>query len=99
MTGELLVRGDRAELITHTIQLWIKTKAETSKSIRTKEAYEQAITTFRGMTLSAGIDLDGFPPSLSLEHLTFDEREHALAALGLIAQAWACSAQKEKQVQ
>jgi site-specific recombinase XerD len=46
-----------------------------------------------------GIDLDGFAPTISLQHITFDEKEHALAALGLLAQAWASSAHKEKQLQ
>ena len=85
---EVLLRDNRTEFITHTFQLWIKTKTDASESIRTKEAYEQAITSFRNMTLAAGIDLDGFPPALSIQHMTFDEMEHALAALGLIAQAW-----------
>ena len=65
--------------------------------MRTKEAYEQTITSFRHMTLIAGLDLDGFPPARSGQPVTFDEGEQALAALGLLAQAWASSAQKEKQ--
>ena len=99
MTETLILREDRTEFITHTIQLWIKTKTEASESIRTKEMYGQTITAFRSMTFAAGIDLDGFPPTISLQHITFDDMEHALAALGLIAQAWASSAQKEKQLQ
>jgi integrase/recombinase XerD len=99
MTDALLLRENRTEFITHTIQLWIKTKTDASESIRTKEVYEQTITAFRHMTFAAGIDLDGFPPALALQQVTFDDREHALAALGLIAQAWASSAQKEKQLQ
>jgi integrase/recombinase XerD len=51
------------------------------------------------MTLVAGIDLDGFSPNITLEQVTFDEMEHALAALGLIAQAWASCTHKEKQRQ
>src|SRR5450631_71434 len=99
MTEALILREDRTELIHNTIQLWIKTKTEASESMRTKEAYEQAITSFRMMTFAAGIDLDGFAPAISLQHITFDEKEHALAALGLLAQAWASSAHKEKQLQ
>jgi integrase len=99
MTVALLIRDDRTALIEHTIDLWLQTKAAASKSTRTKEAYEQAITSFRSMTLTAGIDLDGYPPAIPLQHITFDEMEHALAALGLLAQAWASSAQKEKQLQ
>ena len=99
MTGALILREDRTELITHTIELWIKTKTQASESMRTKEMYEQTITTFRHVTLAAGIDLDGFSPAISRQSMTFDDREHALAALGLIAQAWASSAQKEKQRQ
>lgn len=99
MTEMIILQENRTEFITHTIQLWIKTKTETSESIRTKEAYEQAITSFRNMTLAAGIDLDGFPPAILVQHTTVDEKEHALAALGLIAQAWASSAHKEKQLQ
>jgi integrase/recombinase XerC len=99
MTGALLLRDDRTTLIDHTIDLWIKTKTDTSESMRTKEIYQQAITAFRRMTLAAGIDLDGFPPTISTQRITFDDMEHALAALGLIAQAWASSAQKEKQLQ
>jgi integrase len=99
MTGALILREDRAAFIDHTIQLWIKTKTETSGSMRTKEIYEQTITAFRRMTMAAGIDLDGFPPAISLQQMSVDDREHALAALGLLAQAWASSAQKEKQLQ
>src|SRR5450631_3837131 len=99
MTEALILREDRTELIHNTIQLWIKTKTEASESMRTKEAYEQAITSFRMMTFAAGIDLDGFAPTISLQHITFDEKEHALATLGLLAQAWASCAHKEKQLQ
>jgi integrase len=99
MTETLFLRGERTRLIEHTIDLWIKTKTETSGSTRTKETYEQAIVAFRRMTLAAGIDLDGFPPTALIQSPTFEDIEHALAALGLIAQAWASSAQKEKQRQ
>ncbi|GCE15082.1 tyrosine recombinase XerC [Tengunoibacter tsumagoiensis] len=99
MTGGLILHTNRTDLITSTIQLWIRTKAEASQSLRTKEAYEQAILSFRTMTIAAGIDLDGFPPDMLTQPITFDDREHALAALGLMAQAWASSAQKEKQLQ
>ncbi|MEO7020567.1 MAG: site-specific integrase [Ktedonobacteraceae bacterium] len=99
MTMVLLLRSDRTALIDHTIALWIKTKAELSNSLRTRESYEHAITTFRSMALAAGIDLDGFPPTDPIRHRTFDEMEHALAALGLMAQVWASSAHKEKQRQ
>ena len=99
MAEALILREDRTEFITHTIQLWIKTKTEASESMRTKEMYEQTIIAFRSMAFAAGIDLDGFPPTISLQHITADDREHALAILGLIAQAWASSAQKEKQLQ
>src|SRR5579884_2252324 len=99
MSVALQLRDDRTALIEHTIDLWLQTKTELSKSTRTKGAYEQTITSFHNMTLTAGIDLDGFPPSISLQHITFNEMEHALAVLGLIAQAWASSAKKEKQLQ
>jgi site-specific recombinase XerD len=99
MTEALILCEDRTELIHNTIQLWIKTKTQSSENRRTKEAYEQAITSFRVMTFAAGIDLGGFPPTMSLQHITVDEREHALAALGLLAQTWASSAHKERQLQ
>lgn len=99
MTMALLLRNDRTALIDHTIALWITTKTQSSESLRTRENYERAITTFRDMALAAGIDLDGFPPTDPVKLRTFDEMEHALAALGLIAQAWASSASKEKQLQ
>ncbi len=95
----LILHEDRTELITHTIQLWITTKTGLSESSRTKEMYEHFIMAFRSMTLSAGIDLDGFPPTISIQNVTIDDREHALATLGLLAQAWASSAQRDKQVQ
>jgi integrase len=98
MTEALMLREDRTELIGHTIALWLATKAGASESTRTKEAYEQAITAFRTTALAAGLDLDGFAPTLSTQHMTFDDQEHALAALGLIAQAWASSAQKGKPI-
>jgi hypothetical protein len=63
-TQTLMLRADRTEHITHTIALWITTKTAASESMRTKEAYEQAITAFRRLTLAAGIDLDGFPPTM-----------------------------------
>ncbi len=97
MTEALILYEDQTEYITHTIQFWIK--AKTTQSMRTKEAYEQAITSFRRMAISAGIDLDGFPLGTSSPHATVDDREHALAALGLLAQAWASTAQKERQRQ
>lgn len=99
MAEVLMLHEDRTQLITHTIHLWIKTKTEVSESTRTQEMYEQAITAFRHMTLTAGIDLDGFSPHTSLQNMSLDDREHALAALGLLAQAWASSAQKKKQLQ
>src|SRR5260370_26865959 len=99
MTMALLLRNDRTALIDHTIALWIKTKAESSESSRTRESYERAITAFRGIALAAGIDLDGFPSTDPVQQRTLDETEHALAALGLLAQAWASSASKEKQRQ
>ena len=99
MTMALLFPDNRTARIDHTIALWLKTKAESSGSSRTRESYERAITTFRSMALSAGIDLDGFPPTDPIRQQTGTEIEHALAALGLLAQAWASSAQKEKQRQ
>ena len=99
MMMTLPLRSDRTALIDHTIALWIKTKTETSESSRTRESYERAIAAFRDMALTAGIDLDGFPSKDPVQHRTGDEMEHALAALGLIAQAWASSAHKEKQLQ
>lgn len=99
MTLEPLQRSDRTALIEHTIALWIKTKAETSDSSRTRESYERAILAFRGVALTAGIDLDGFPPGCPVQQRTGEDMEHALAALGLLAQAWASSAQREKQLQ
>ncbi len=94
-----LQRSDRTTLIEHTIALWITTKTDASDSSRTRDSYERAILSFRGMALTAGIDLDGFSPMDPIQPRTFDETEHALAVLGLIAQAWASSASKEKQLQ
>jgi hypothetical protein len=62
--------------------------------MRTKEAYQQAIESFRSTTLAAGIDLDGFPATISTQRITIDDMDQSLAALGLVAQAWASSAQK-----
>jgi integrase len=95
----LLPQNDRAALIEHTIALWIRTKAEASESGRTREHYKQAITAFRAMALTAGIDLDGFPANEPTRSRTADETEQALAALGLIAQAWASSTSRQKQQQ
>jgi integrase/recombinase XerD len=92
-------RSDRTTLIEHTIALWITTKTDTSESERTRDSYERAIQGFRAMALLAGLDLDGFPPTDPVQTHSFEETEHALAALGLIAQAWASSATKEKQLQ
>lgn len=99
MAMTLLLRDDQTALIDHTIALWITTKTETSESSRTRESYERAITSFRAMALGAGIDLDGFSPADLGQERTIDEMDHALAALGLIAQVWASSASKEKQRQ
>jgi integrase len=99
MTLALLPQRDRTALIEHTIALWIRTKAEASGSARTRDSYERAIATFRGMALAAGIDLDGFSAHEPGKPRTPDEREHALAALGLVAQAWASSASRERQQQ
>jgi integrase len=99
MAGTLILQEDRTELINHVIQLWITTKTNTSDSMRTKEAYQQAIESFRSTTLAAGIDLDGFPATISTQRITIDDMDQSLAALGLVAQAWASSAQKEKQLQ
>lgn len=90
-------RNDRTMLIEHTITLWITTKTDASESERTRESYERAIRGFRAMALSAGMDLDGLPPGEPQHPRMFEETEHVLAALGLIAQAWASSASKEKQ--
>ena len=81
----------------NTIALWIRTKAEASESERTREHYEQAITAFRAMALTAGIDLDGFAANEPARSRTTEETEQALAALGLIAQAWASSTSRQKQ--
>jgi site-specific recombinase XerD len=95
----LLQQSNRTALIEHTISLWITTKTEASDSSRTKDSYERAILGFREMALTAGLDLDGFSPTAPIQPRTFEEAEHTLAALGLIAQAWASTASKEKQVQ
>jgi integrase len=93
----LIERSDRTLLIEHTIALWVTTKTDASESGRTRESYERAIRSFRVMALSAGLDLDGFPPDEPVRSRTFEETEHVLAALGLLAQAWASSASKERQ--
>jgi integrase/recombinase XerD len=99
MTLALLPQRDRTRLIEYAITLWIKTKAEATESMRTRDSYKRAITTFRKMALTAGIDLDGFPADEPVRPRTVDETELALAALGLIAQAWASLASREKQQQ
>lgn len=75
-------RSDRTTLIEHTIALWITTKTDSSESTRTRDTYARAIRGFRAMALSAGLDLDGFPPTDPVQTHSFEETEHALAALG-----------------
>jgi hypothetical protein len=72
-TETLLVIENRTKRIDYTIQLWLTTKTAASNSLRTKATYEHTITAFRQMTLAAGIDLDGFPPTAPTSSATFDE--------------------------
>ena len=65
MTQYLTPFSERSTLLTNAIKVWLLSKEQETGSNRTKEIYQDFITTFRKQLQQAGYDLDGLPLTLN----------------------------------
>ena len=85
----------REDHITTAISLWIESKFDESKSIRTRETYWHYITMFRTRLRLVGLDLDGLPVSHSP---TPEDKDAAIVKLSIAAQGWASGSMRGDKI-